>query len=241
MKVALVTGGTSGIGREIVKRFVKESYKVVIFGQSDERGKSLVDELGKDVSVFYKVDVSQFEEVQKKIEEAEAYFGPIEVLINNAGITRDGLLMKMSEESFDEVMAVNVKSCYNTCRAVVRSMIRARRGKIINMSSVVALNGNAGQTNYCASKAAIIGFSKALAKEVASRGITVNCVAPGFIKSPMTDELSDKIKEEALNQIPLGRMGEASEIAELVLFLAGQGASYMTGQVIVVDGGLSIH
>ncbi len=241
MKVALVTGGTSGIGREIVKKFVAAGYKVVVFGQSAERGRDLVQTLGSDVCAFFGVDVSQFEDVQKKIEEAESLFGPIEILVNNAGITRDGLLMKMSEESFDEVMAVNVKSCYNTSRVLVRSMIKARRGKIINISSVVGLNGNAGQTNYCASKAAIIGFSKALAKEVASRGIQVNCVAPGFIKSPMTDELSDKFKEETLKQIPLGRMGEASEVADLVLFLASESANYITGQVLIVDGGLSIH
>jgi len=162
----------------------------------------------------------------------------VDILVNNAGITIDKLLMKMKEEDWDNVMAINVKSCYNTCHAVMRPMMKARKGKIINMSSVVGITGNAGQTNYSASKAAVIGFTKALAKEMASRNICVNCIAPGFIKTSMTDEMTDAQKESVLSQIPFGKIGETADIANMALYLGSSLSDYITGQVIAIDGGM---
>ena len=167
-------------------------------------------------------------------------YGRIDILVNNAGITRDGLLMKMSEKDFDDVVAINLKGTFHTIRAVSRQMIKQRSGRIINMSSVVGICGNAGQVNYAASKAGIIGVTKSAAKELASRGITVNAVAPGFVDTEMTAVLSDKVKEESIRQIPLGRFGKPEDIAKTVAFLASEEAGYITGQVIQVDGGMAI-
>ena len=164
--------------------------------------------------------------------------GRIDILVNNAGITRDNLLMKMTEEDWDRVIAVNLKSVYNTCQALVRSMLKARNGKIINITSVVGLNGNAGQANYAASKAGMIGFTQSLAKEVASRGICVNCIAPGFIKTPMTGVLTETQKEAIIKQVPMGRLGNPEEIAHAAVFLASSLSDYVTGQVLTVDGGM---
>ncbi|HEY5236018.1 MAG TPA: 3-oxoacyl-[acyl-carrier-protein] reductase, partial [Rhabdochlamydiaceae bacterium] len=183
-------------------------------------------------------DVSDKKAVDQALQEILLEFGKIDILVNNAGITRDGLLMKMTEEDWDRVIAVNLKSVYNTCQALVRSMLKARGGKIINITSVVGLNGNAGQTNYAASKAGMIGFTQSLAKEVASRGICVNCIAPGFIKTPMTDVLTDAQKEGILKQVPMGRLGNAEEIANAAVFLASDWSNYITGQVLTVDGGM---
>jgi 3-oxoacyl-[acyl-carrier protein] reductase len=241
-KTALITGGTAGLGKAIALKFAEQGAKVVIFGTNAERGAAVVEEIrrltGGDNATFYAVHVGKTVEVEEVIKKVYQVYPQIDILVNNAGITSDQLLMRMSEEEWDNVMDINIKSCYNTCRAVVRSMMKARKGKIINMSSVVGLTGNAGQTNYAASKAAIVGFTKALAKELAPRNICVNCIAPGFIETSMTEVLTPAQKEATLAQIPLGRMGEPVEIANAALYLASSLADYMTGQVLVVDGGM---
>lgn len=241
-KKALVTGGTSGIGKEIALTFAKQGADVTIFGTNLERGeqvlKALTEISHEQKFAFYSVDVSKKRAVDEVIAKILATCPTIDILVNNAGVTRDGLLMKMSEEDWDQVIAVNLKSIYNLCQALVRPMLKARKGSIINISSVVGLTGNAGQTNYAASKAGIIGFTKALAKEVASRSICVNCIAPGFISTPMTDVLNDVQKQATLAQIPMQRLGQTEEIANVALFLASSLSSYMTGQVLAVDGGM---
>jgi 3-oxoacyl-[acyl-carrier protein] reductase len=242
-KVALVTGGTAGIGKAIGMAFAKQGASVVIFGTNAERAAQVVQEMeaiaGPNQKFLFKLlDISDKKAVDEAIVGVLATFGTIDILVNNAGITIDGLLMKMSEEDWDRVIDVNLKSVYNTCQALVRPMLKARRGKIINISSVVGLMGNAGQTNYAASKAGMIGMTKALAKEVASRGICVNCIAPGFIQTPMTDDLTDAQKEVIFKQIPMGRLGTPEEIANAAVFLASPMSDYLTGQTLTVDGGM---
>lgn len=241
-QTAIVTGGSAGIGLAIALLFAKQGAKIAIFGTNAERGESAVREINKTVNSeavsFFQVDVSKKGSVDQAIKNVLLKFEKIDILVNNAGITRDQLLMRMLESDWDDVMAVNVKSCYNTCQSIVRSMMKARRGKIINMSSVVGMTGNAGQANYAASKAAIIGFSKALAKELAPRNICVNCVAPGFIDTSMTQALGEQQKQAILSQIPFGKMGKAEDVANAVLFLASPLADYITGQVLTVDGGM---
>lgn len=239
----LVTGGTAGIGKEIALHFAKNGARVAIFGTNEERGQRVVDEIKAATSseaLFVAVDVSKTKDVQKAVERVLEKFGSIEVLVNNAGIVRDGLLMRMSEEDWDRVLDVNLKSVYNTCKAVLRPMMKARKGKIINISSVIGLTGNAGQVNYAASKSGMIGVTKSLAKELASRNIYVNCIAPGFIETSMTSELNETLKEEILKKVPLKRLGQSKEIAHAVLFLASEGANYITGQVLAVDGGMTM-
>jgi 3-oxoacyl-[acyl-carrier protein] reductase len=241
-QVALVTGGTAGIGKAIALTFAEHGAKVVIFGTNQERGQQVVQEISERAqgsqALFLPVNVANTQQVEEAIKKVLDSFTRVDILVNNAGITRDQLLMKMSEEDWDTVMENNVKSCYNTLHALVRSMMKARKGKIINMSSVVGLSGNPGQVNYAASKAAIIGLTKALAKELASRNICVNCVAPGFIETPMTDKLTKEQKEDTLARIPLGKMGLPQDIAYIALFLASHWSDYITGQVIAVDGGM---
>ncbi len=243
-QTAIVTGGTAGIGKAIAIKFAEQGAKVAIFGTNAERGAQVVQEIHtltqSDNALFLQVNISNTNEVDAVIKKVLEASPVVDILVNNAGITSDKLLMKMDEEDWDNVMAVNVKSCYNTCHALVRSMMKARKGKIINMSSVVGLIGNAGQANYAASKAAIIGFTKALAKELASRNICVNCLAPGFIETPMTGTLTPLQKEAALSQIPLGRMGMPDEVAHAALFLASGLSDYITGQVFAVDGGMAM-
>lgn len=241
-QVALVTGGTAGIGKAIAMKFAEQGATVIIFGTHQERGAQVVEEIkkipqSKDAE-FYQVNVSHTSEVREQIQGVLEKHGKVDVLVNNAGITCDQLLMKMTEQEWDNIMDVNVKSCYNTCQALVRSMLKSRRGKIINMSSVIGLTGNAGQSNYAASKAAVIGFTKALAKELASRNINVNCIAPGFIETKMTGILTDAQKKSTLDNIPLGRMGTPNDIAHAALFLASDLSDYITGQVLTVDGGM---
>jgi 3-oxoacyl-[acyl-carrier protein] reductase len=243
-KKALITGGTAGIGKEIALTYAKQGAHVAVFGTNPERAAQVMQEL-EQCRVFPEqkflvelVNVADKKAVDEAVNKILAAFGTIDILVNNAGITRDGLLMKMSEEDWDQVIAVNLKSVYNTCQALVRAMIRARCGKIINISSVVGLTGNAGQVNYAASKSGIIGFTQSLAKEVAGRNICVNCIAPGFIKTSMTDVLTDAQKEGILKQIPMGRLGHPQEIADAALFLASPLSNYMTGQVLTVDGGM---
>jgi 3-oxoacyl-[acyl-carrier protein] reductase len=241
-QVAMVTGGNAGIGKAIVQQFVQEGAKVAIVGTNLENGLNTVAEIKSlypEANVFfYQFDVSKTGDVEEGVKKIVQDLGPIEILVNNAGVTADQLLMKMSEDDWDRVIGVNLKSCYNTCHAVVRGMMKARKGKIINITSVVGLVGNAGQANYAASKAGIIGFSKALAKELAPRNILVNCIAPGFIKTKMTDTLNENQKEAILNGIPLGHLGEPQDIAYAAWFLASPLANYMTGQVLTVDGGM---
>ena len=241
-QITIVTGGTAGIGKAIAMRFAEYGAKVAIFGTNAERGAQVVSEIAEltkgDNALFFPVNVANTAEVNAAIQQVMNKFSRVDVLVNNAGVTCDQLLMKMSEDDWDNVMAVNVKSCYNTTHALVRAMMKAKRGKIINMSSVIGLTGNAGQVNYAASKAAIIGFTKALAKELASRSICVNCIAPGFIDTRMTDVLSDTQKDGVLSKIPLGRMGVPEDVANVAFFLASSLSDYITGQVFTVDGGM---
>ncbi len=241
-KSVIVTGGTAGIGRAIALAFASKGARVAIFGQNEKRGAEVVQEmqaLNLNASpLFLTVDVSQKASVDLAVKKTLDAFQNVDILINNAGITRDQLLMKMSEEEWDQVFAVNMKSCYNMCHSLVRSMMKARQGSIINISSVVGLVGNAGQANYAAAKAAMIGFTKALAKELAPRQIRVNCICPGFIETAMTDALTEQKKQAVLQSIPLGRMGTPEDIAASALFLASESAQYITGQVLVVDGGM---
>lgn len=240
-KVVLITGGTRGIGNEIAKKFAKEGCNLVLNYVSDstdvEKIKSEFDEYGIDVLVL-KADVSVFEDCENLVKEAIAKFGKIDILVNNAGITKDTLIAMMKEDAFDKVIDVNLKGTFNVTKNVVPYMMKKRSGNIINISSVVGIVGNAGQSNYAASKAGIIGFTKSLAKELAPRNIRVNAVAPGFIDTDMTSVLSDKVKENINLQIPLKRMGKAQEVANVVSFLANDESSYITGQVINVDGGM---
>lgn len=243
-KKALITGGTAGIGKEIALAFAKQGADVAIFGTSPERAAQVLQGL-EQVKVFpeqqfesFIVNVSDKSSVESTIQQLLGKWGQIDILVNNAGITRDGLLMRMSEEDWDQVIAVNLKSVYNTCQALVRPMIKAKYGKIINISSVVGLTGNAGQANYAASKSGMIGFTKALAQELAPRNICVNCIAPGFIQTRMTDALTEGQKEGILKKIPMGRMGDPQDIANAVVFLASNLSDYVTGQVLTVDGGM---
>lgn len=241
-QTAIVTGGTAGIGKAIALRFAEQGARVAVIGTNESRGNAVIEEINKkfpeNPAQFYQVDVSNHEASKDVVKKILDQFQHVDILVNNAGITRDGLLMKMSEEDWDNVLEVNLKSCYNFCYALVRPMMKARKGRIINISSVIGLIGNAGQVNYAASKAAIIGFTKALAKEVAPRNISVNCIAPGFIETPMTDAMTEDQKKATLALIPFGAMGKADDIANAALFIASPLANYITGQVIVVDGGM---
>ena len=244
-KKAIVTGGSRGIGFAIAKRFLEHGVSsLAIVGTNSETGQAACDELKtflKDKNgkvVFAKINVASPHEIEAGFKGLIDEFGGIDILVNNAGVTRDTLLMKMSEEEWDAVLDTNLKSVYSTCKAVMRTMLKARSGKIINITSVVGLMGNAGQTNYAASKAGIIGFTKSLAKELASRNICVNNIAPGFIQTAMTDVLNPAQKEQLLNQIPLQRLGRPEEIADAALFLASSLSNYITGQVLTVDGGM---
>lgn len=236
-KTAIVTGGTAGIGKSIALAFAKQGARVAIFGQNEERGQEVAAQLGEG-ALFIKTDVSSQAACEKSVAEVIKSFGVVDILVNNAGITRDGLLLKMTEEDWDAVMTTNAKSCFNMCKVLIRQFLKAKKGKIINISSVVGLTGNAGQVNYAASKAAIVGFTKALAQEVASRQINVNCIAPGYIDTPMTEILTPEQKQQTLSKIPFGRMGTPEEVAHVALFLASDLSAYMTGQVLTVDGGM---
>ncbi len=234
-KKALVTGGTAGIGEAIALLFAEQGAEVCIWGTNEQRAEGVVRRMGS--GQYQLVDVSQTAEVEAAAKE----LGQVDILVNNAGITRDGLLMKMSEADWDLVLDVNLKSVYNTCKALIRPMMKARSGKIVNIASVIGLMGNPGQTNYAASKAGMIGFTKALAKEVASRGIQVNCIAPGYIETNMTTGLTPEVQETLLSHIPLGRMGQPREIAQAALFLASPLSDYVTGQTLAVDGGMVMY
>lgn len=239
-KVAFITGGTRGIGKAIAKIFSDNGYNLVINYVSEKTDlKKLEDDLKNDNEIlFVRANVGEFDSAENAVKKAIEKFGKIDVLVNNAGITRDNLIMRMKEEEFDQVINTNLKGTFNVTKSVVPYMMKKRSGRIVNISSVVGVSGNAGQCNYAASKAGIIGFTKSLAKELASRNILANCVAPGFIKTDMTDVLSDAVKENINKQIPLNKMGEADEVANAVYFLASEENTYITGQVLNVDGGM---
>ena len=248
-KRAIVTGGTRGIGRAIVKELAAKSCCGVLFSDvafiynsCDECAEEImkeIDEPGTRVYAF-KADATSLQQAEQTVEEAVNKLGGVDFLINNAGITRDNLLLRMPEKDFDDVINANLKSVFNYTKAVLKQMIKQRYGRIVNLASVVGLIGNAGQANYVASKAGVIGFTKAMARELASRNITVNAVAPGFIQTSMTDKLTDEQRETLLRTIPLGRMGKPEDVARVVGFLCSDEASYITGQVIAVDGGMTM-
>ena len=240
-KIALITGGTRGIGKQIALTFAKEGYNIAInYRTENEDLKNTKKEIEENnVKCFaFQGDVTNFKDCEQFIKQIVEEFENIDVLVNNAGITRDTLLMRMKEEDFKQVIDTNLIGTFNVTKNVISYMMKAKSGRIINISSVVGISGNAGQTNYSASKAGIIGFTKSLAKEVASRNITVNAVAPGFIETQMTDVLKEDIKEEIAKKIPLKRMGTPQDVANVVKFLASSDSSYITGQVINIDGGM---
>lgn len=242
-KIALITGAGRGIGRAIAIALAKEGAEVVInYNGSEERAKEVkqtIEENGGKASI-YKCNVSDFAACEAMIKDTVKEYGHLDILVNNAGITKDGLIMKMKEEDFDSVLNVNLKGTFNTIRHSARQMLKQRSGKIINISSVSGILGNVGQANYAASKAGVIGLTKTMARELGSRGITVNAIAPGFVDTEMTGVLSEEIRENACKQIILGRFGKPEDIANTAVFLASDKADYITGQVISVDGGMNV-
>ncbi|MGX9289723.1 3-oxoacyl-[acyl-carrier-protein] reductase [Bacillus sp. A015] len=240
-KTAVVTGASRGIGRSIAIDLAKNGANVVVnYSGNEAKANEVVDEikaLGKQAFAV-KADVSNAEEVQALMKQAIDTFGSIDILVNNAGITKDNLLMRMKENEWDDVININLKGVFNCTKAVTRQMMKQRSGRIINVASVVGVCGNPGQANYVAAKAGVIGLTKTTAKELASRHITVNAVAPGFISTDMTDKLDDNVQTEMLKQIPLARFGAPEDISNVVVFLASEGAGYITGQTIQVDGGM---
>ncbi|WP_044893800.1 3-oxoacyl-[acyl-carrier-protein] reductase [Bacillus alveayuensis] len=240
-KVALVTGASRGIGRAIALELARQGAKVAVnYAGSEAKANEVVAEILEMGSEAFAVqaDVSKVEAVDNMVKEVLDRFGRIDILVNNAGITRDNLIMRMKEEEWDEVININLKGVFNCTKAVTRPMMKQRYGRIINIASIVGVSGNPGQANYVAAKAGVIGLTKTTAKELASRNITVNAIAPGFITTDMTDKLSEEVREEMLKQIPLARFGEPKDIARVAVFLASDAADYMTGQTLHVDGGM---
>ncbi|GIO66783.1 3-oxoacyl-[acyl-carrier-protein] reductase [Paenibacillus sp. JTLBN-2024] len=240
-QAALVTGASRGIGRSIALALAEAGANVAVnYSGSEAAAQAVVDEIKQlGVEAFaVQANVGQSDQAENLIKEVTNVFGRIDILVNNAGITRDNLIMRMKEEEFDQVIETNLKGVFNCLKSASRPMMKQRYGRIINISSVVGVLGNAGQANYVAAKAGVIGLTKSSARELASRGITVNCVAPGFIDTDMTRELSDELRDKMIRDIPLARLGRPEEIAKVVVFLASEGASYMTGQTLHVDGGM---
>ncbi len=239
-KVAIVSGASRGIGKTIAEQIAQAGAKVVCVSRS----LSDVERVAKDISeqgftaIAMACDITNGEQYQEIVKSVVKNFSSIDILVNNAGVTKDNLIMRMSEDDWDVVIDTNLKGAFNGTKAVTRQMMKQRSGRIINISSVVGLTGNAGQANYAASKAGLIGLTKATAKELASRGITVNCIAPGYIETDMTNQLSEKIKDTLIEHIPLGRIGQGTDIAAMVRFLASDEAGYITGQTFTVDGGM---
>lgn len=240
-KVALVTGASRGIGREIALGLAKQGADVVVnYSGSEERANQVaaeIKELGRN-AIAVQCDVSNSESVTSMVKATIDTFGKLDILVNNAGITKDNLLMRMKEDEWDDVININLKGVFLCTKAVTRQMMKQRSGRIINISSIVGVSGNPGQANYVAAKSGVIGLTKTTAKELSSRGITVNAIAPGFITTDMTDKLTEDVKDQMLKQIPLARFGEPSDIANVVVFLASEDSRYMTGQTLHVDGGM---
>ncbi len=248
-KRAIVTGGSRGIGRAIVKELASKMCSNILFSDIafvnddvDACEKELQEEIGlDDVKIYgFKADATSLEQAQATIDAAVEKLGGVDILVNNAGITRDNLLLRMSEKDFDDVISTNLKSVFNYTKAVIKPMIHQKYGKIVNIASVVGLIGNPGQANYSASKAGVIGFTKSMARELASRNINVNAVAPGFIETHMTAKLDDKQKEQLLSNVPIRRMGKPEDVARVISFLCSSDADYITGQVIAIDGGMTM-
>lgn len=242
-KVAIVTGAGRGIGKAIAERLAREGAKLAVCDIDRESAEKTADEIRnnyKTQAVGLYVDVANSDSVDAMVEEVVKKFGKIDILVNNAGITKDNLLLRMSEEDWDRVIAVDLKSVFLCTKAVVKYMIRQRYGRIVNISSIIGLRGNIGQTNYASAKAGIIGFTKSAARELAGRNITVNAVAPGYISTEMTEKLPQEVKENMLKQVPMGRPGTPEDVAGVVAFLCSDDASYITGEIIRVDGGMAM-
>lgn len=241
MSVALITGASRGIGRVIAETMAKAGYDIAICYSGNESAAQETISICKKYGVqamYVKADVSNADDVANMFSEVKSLLGPVNVLVNNAGITKDGLLLRMTEEDFEKVVDINLKGAFLCTKAAIKDMLKAKKGSIINITSIVGVTGNAGQANYSASKAGLIGFTKSVAKEYGSKGITVNAVAPGFIQTAMTDSLPEEVKSAYLKQIPLGRFGTPEDVASVVEFLASEKAAYVTGQVIEVTGGM---
>ena len=237
-KIALVTGGSRGIGRAIAGRLASDGARVVVTSRSEERAAAVAAELPGDGHLGLACDVADRESVDALIGRIEEEVGPLDVVVNNAGVTEDNILVRLTDEAWDTVLDTNLKGAFNVVRAVARGMMKRRSGRIINITSVVGLTGNRGQVNYAASKAGLLGLTKSVAKELASRNVLCNAVAPGFIKTDMTADLTEEARSALQGQIALGELGDPEDVAGVVAFLAGPDASYMTGQVLVVDGGM---
>lgn len=236
--ITLVTGASRGIGKAVAKRFAKEGHFVIGTATTEKGAAAINDYLHDSGGIGRVLDVRDGAQVEKLFEEIESVYGAVQVLVNNAGITQDGLLMRMKDDDWQSVIDTNLTSVYRMSKRAVRGMMKARRGRIINISSVVAQMGNAGQSNYAATKAGVEGFSRTLAREIGSRQVTINCVAPGLIETDMTDELDERLLNSMLDAVPIGRLGQPEDIAAAVLFLASDEASYITGAVIPVNGGM---
>jgi 3-oxoacyl-[acyl-carrier protein] reductase len=242
-KIAVVTGGGRGIGQEIARRLAAEGAMVAVVSRSESSCGKAADEINAEfpgAARAYAVDVADHDAVQELAKKIADELGQVNILVNNAGVTRDTLIMRMKEEDWDTVLDTNLKGAFNTVKAFMRPLMKAADPRIINIASVIGLIGNAGQANYSASKAGLIGFTKAVARELAGRSVTCNAVAPGFITTDMTDELPESVKEAVMAKIPLGGFGQTADIAEVVAFLASPAARYITGQVIAVDGGMTM-